>query len=487
MSELIAIPFWLLVGLAILSAIAMVDRIFAPGVRWFFRRRVNEAIDELNARLDMRIQPFKVTRRQSLVDQLMYDPQVVAAVDAEAKKSGTPRAVEMARAQRYAREIVPQFSAYAYFGIGTRMARWLSQFVYRVRLGYSHDEDLKAINPEASVVFVMNHRSNMDYVLVTYMASTRASLSYAVGEWARIWLLQSLIRAMGAYFIRRGSGNDLYRRVLSRYVRMATRQGVTQAVFPEGGLSHDGRLRQPRLGLISYMVSDFDPKTDRDVVFVPVGVNYDRVIEDRVLTSRREHEATGRDFRTRPSTIAGFIGRLISLRLRGHLYRYGYACVSFGEPLSLARYMDDRNLDFREMADENRFAEIEKLGGDILDRIGAVIPVLPVALVASVFLDAADEPIGELELKSQVFDLIAALEKTGAYIHVPRGDRDYALSTGLRMLTLRHIVTRDGETGLYRANANETVLLEYYANSIEHLLARKAVTRTKAKAVRRKS
>ena len=37
MSELIAIPFWLLAALAVLSAIALVDRFFAPGVRWFFR------------------------------------------------------------------------------------------------------------------------------------------------------------------------------------------------------------------------------------------------------------------------------------------------------------------------------------------------------------------------------------------------------------------------------------------------------------------
>ena len=31
---------------------------------------------------------------------------------------------------------MPSFSAYAYFGIGTRLARWLSTFLYRVRLGY---------------------------------------------------------------------------------------------------------------------------------------------------------------------------------------------------------------------------------------------------------------------------------------------------------------------------------------------------------------
>ena len=228
------IPFWLMALLVIFALIGLTDRIFAPGVRWFFRRRVNRAIDELNTRLALRIQPFKLTRRQTLIDQLMYDPEVVKAVEIHAKENNVPRAVSMAQAQKFAKEIIPTFSAFAYFRIATRLARFVSKWIYRVRLGYSDDDALKAIDPEATVVFVINHRSNMDYILLTYMAATSATLSYAVGEWARIFPLQNVIRSMGAYFIRRNSGDPLYRRVLARHVRMATRQGVTQAVFPEG-------------------------------------------------------------------------------------------------------------------------------------------------------------------------------------------------------------------------------------------------------------
>ena len=191
MSELIALPYWLVVLLAIFASIAIVDRVFAPGVRWYFRRRVNEAIDELNNRLDLKIQPFKLTRRQGLIDQLLYDVDVVKAVDEEHKKSGKPRAVIMKQAERYAREIVPSFSPLAYFGIGTKVAKWMSEFAYRVRLGYTNDEAFREVPQSASVVFVMNHRSNMDYVLVTYLASKRASLSYAVGEWAQVIFLHS--------------------------------------------------------------------------------------------------------------------------------------------------------------------------------------------------------------------------------------------------------------------------------------------------------
>ena len=196
-----------------------------------------------------------------------------------------PREVAMEKVKRYANEIVPSFCAYAYFRVGTRIARSISQMLYRVRIGFRNDDALAAVDPASSVIFVINHRSNMDYVLVTYVAATSSALSYAVGEWAQVWGLRGLIRSMGAYFINRDSREALYRKVLARYVHMATAAGVTQAIFPEGGFSRDGRLRPPKFGLLSYMVAGFDPHGPRDVVFIPVAVNYDRVLEDRMLTS----------------------------------------------------------------------------------------------------------------------------------------------------------------------------------------------------------
>ncbi len=467
MTATIGLPLWLVVLLAVFAIVGLVDRIFAPSVRWFFRGRLNHAIDELNSRLRLQIQPFKLTRRQTLIDQLMYDPKVLEAVDAEARETHVPRSLLIAKAERYAREIVPSFSALTYFGFGTRAARWLSQLLYRVRLGYSDNETLQKVDPASTVVFVMNHRSNMDYVLVTFMASTQASLSYAVGEWARIFLLESLIRSMGAYFIRRNSNDPLYRRVLGRYVAMATRQGVTQAVFPEGGLSRDGRLGAPKLGILSYIVSEFDASADRDIVFIPVGINYDRVLEDRVLTAKAEKEVSGRDFRARISGFFGFVATMAKLRLRGRLYRFGYACVSFGKPVSLRQWQKDRNLAIRSLPPEERFEAVSRLGSDLVREIGSVLPVLPVSLASRVFLDSGDNWLGELEIKAQIGELIETLAKRGVHVHIPRSDLDYATSAGLRMLILRRLVEENGE-GLYRANPKESVLLHYYANSIAH-------------------
>src|SRR4029078_7687956 len=203
----------------------------------------------------------------------------------------------------------------------------------------------------------------------------------------RVWALQSLIRAMGGYFVRRDSSNALYRKVLARYVHMATTSGVAQAVFPEGGLTRDGSLRPPKLGLLSYMVSGFDPNGPRDIVFVPVGLNYDRVLEDRVLTAAASTRAGERPrFAFNPLVLSAWIAKGLWQRVRGTWHRYGYACVSFGRPLSLRAHLAERCTAVRALPEEQRFAEIERLGLRLMGEVGRVVPALPVSLVASALL-----------------------------------------------------------------------------------------------------
>src|SRR5262245_23999980 len=320
MTSQVTLPLWLALIIGALAIWAAFERIIVPAVRYLMRRRLNRAIDELNTKLKLRIQPLKLAKRQALIDQLIFDPEVLRAIETYATEHKVSREAAQARAREYASEIVPSFSAYAYFGIGIRLARWLSTFLYRVRLGYLDEQAMQTVDPVGAVIFVINHRSNMDYVLVTYMASSSSALSYAVGEWARVWLLQNLIRTMGGYFVRRDSREPLYRRVLARYVHLAIAGGLAQAMFPEGGLTRDGKLRPPKLGRLSYIVSGFDPYGPRDAVFVPVGLNYDRVLEDRIqVAALMTLEGEKPRFKFSPAVLAGFIANRMKLRWQGRL------------------------------------------------------------------------------------------------------------------------------------------------------------------------
>ncbi|HEX2080836.1 MAG TPA: 1-acyl-sn-glycerol-3-phosphate acyltransferase [Longimicrobium sp.] len=467
MDGTVTLARWQFAVLALLAAVALLDRMMVPGARWFIRQRTLRVLEEVNRKLPIEIQPFRLARRQVLVDRLMSDPRVVQAVAEHANEQRVPLDVATARAERYAREIVPAFNAYLYFRLGYALARRVARLLYRVRLGWSDEEGLAGIERGSTVVFVMNHRSNMDYVLVGYLAARRAALSYAVGEWARVWPLQQLIRSMGAYFIRRRSNDELYRRVLERYVAMATAAGVTQAVYPEGGLSRDGTLRPPKLGLLDYMLRGFDPAGERDLVFVPVGINYDRTLEDRTLLLDAGHGQPRPGALRAAATTLRFVGRNLLLMMRSQWHRFGYACVNFGTPVSMRRWCAERGVDFRTLDREARHDAVAELGTALMEAVGRVIPVLPVALVSTVFVRDSGAQLSELELKARVAELVEEVEAAGGRVYVPRKDMDYAVTVGLRMLTLRHLVL-DAD-GLFAVNAAEMPVLRYYANSISHL------------------
>ena len=464
MHATVSLPAWAFVLLTALAGWAVLDRFLRPAARAVIRRRANRVIDEMNARLPVRLPPFKMTKHEVLVDQLCFDPKVLEAAEVFARETGAPREDVQKRVARYAAEIVPAFNAWIYFRAGYAAARALARTLYRVRIGSADDAGLAAIPDGSSVVFVMNHRSNMDYILLSYLAAERTALSYAVGEWARIWPVQSLVRATGAYFVRRDANDPLYRRVLERYVAMATAHGVPQAVYPEGGLTRDGALRPPKLGLLDYMIRGFDPNGKRDLVFVPVGVNYDRVLEDRTLLLDRS-PAQGRA--SSLETIGGtlrFLGQNLRLLATNDWHRFGYACVSFGTPVSMKAWLESRPFDLSTASREERFAAVQALAEELMARIARIIPVLPVSLVSAVFAAEPGRAQSEIELKAEVLARWKELEEAGTQVYVPRGDQDYAVTFGLRTLLQRHLVTE--ENGLFRAVPGELSLLRYYANAI---------------------
>jgi glycerol-3-phosphate O-acyltransferase len=155
------------------------------------------------------------------------------------------------------------------------------------------------------------------------------------------------------------------------------------------------------------------------------------------------------------------------MAVHGEWYRFGYTCVSFGEPVSLRKHVDEKKIDFRTLAPEPRHAEVEKLGNKLMEAVGRVVPALPVSLVSTAMLEAIENPLSLLEIKERVSGLIGELESHDTYVHIPRADRDYAIAVGLRMLTLRRLVLE--LDGSYRANPKELTLLRYYANAIAHL------------------
>ena len=429
----------------VLSGVFLAAGRLVPAVRWFFRRRADRVVREVGRR-GIKLPAFKLTRRRMLIHNLTHDPELLGAAEAYAGENGITMAVAMARVERYAREVVPSFNAFLYFKVGIPLAAWVSNSLYDVRV--DPKRGLATLDETASVVFVMNHRSNIDYVLLAHLMARRTTISYAAGEWANVWPLGPLVGGTGAYFVRRGSGDDLYRHVLERFVQMAVEGGLTQAIFPEGGLSRDGRPREPKLGLLDYTLRRFDPGA-RDILFVPVGVNYDWVLEDLSLLQPGGPDAGVRGHGGFfASTAESAVRNLIRAR-RGGSFRLGAAAVGVGATVSAREYAARRGISFRELGRERRIEEVRELAVLLMRSINEAIPPTAVPLVARALLEAPERTVPEDDLISRARGLA-------------QGDPlDY--EAALHTLVLRRLVMA-GPDGYRPASGGEN-LLAYYANS----------------------
>jgi glycerol-3-phosphate O-acyltransferase len=439
---------WVVLGFALAGWTA--GRLL-PGLRWLLRRKADSAAETARRR-GVKLPVLKSSGRRGMIRRLLTDPEVIAAAEAHARENGTSTARAMGRVERYAREIVPSFNAFLYFRVGIPLAGRITRSLYTVRL--TSEEGLAALERVpgggTSVVFVMNHRSNLDYVILAYLTADRASLTFAAGEWARVPPVGPLVRAMGAFFVRRGSGNELYRRVLERFSQMAVELGLIQVVFPEGGLSRDGTTRDPRIGLLDYMLRHFDA-TRTDILFVPVAVNYDWVLEDHALLQHCGPEAGLRGWGGLPvSTVFSFVRNLLRAR-RGGSFHLGEAALAFGSPVSVREYEGSRGLEFRRLDREVRVDEVKILAGDLMRIIREAVPETAVPLVSRVLVEAGELPVREEDLLSRAKSLA-------------RRDDFLDFRAALRKLVMRGLVR--AERGGYRAASGSEKILDYYASSV---------------------
>src|SRR4051812_48719223 len=115
-----------------------------------------------------RIDRFKLASRAHVREQLMTDDVIARAVEHHAQEHGTPQHDAWTRVDGYIREIVPFFNVIAYYQIGYRLAGLVLNFFYKTSVDFEDERARERLPRDAVVIYIMNHRSNADYVLVSY-------------------------------------------------------------------------------------------------------------------------------------------------------------------------------------------------------------------------------------------------------------------------------------------------------------------------------
>jgi glycerol-3-phosphate O-acyltransferase len=417
-----------------------------------------------------RVDRFKLASRAHVRARLLADHRIAQAVREHASTHGLDERDAWGMVERYIQEIVPFFNVVAYYQIGYRISGWLLNLFYKVSVEFAEPKARARLPRDAVIVYVMNHRSNADYVLVSYALAGQVAISYAVGEWARAFPLEHVFKAFGSYFIRRRYREPLYHAVLERYVQLITREGVTQGIFVEGGLTRDGKLRPPKIGLLDYVLGiGREPAYAARLHVVPVAVNYDRVLEDRSLL----RELESREGRRRPPRmvqawevghyVAWNLARLATRQWR----RYGRAAVVVGAPVPLGPWFSEQH-DLFAIERTERLARVQALCDSLLERVGSLIPVTPVPLVCAAIQSFDGDFIPREQLLERIDEMRGVLRELNA--GVVRQDRtaDELFDRAYRMLRMRRVLSRTG-TG-YLVLPKGRPLVSYYANSVEHLL-----------------
>ncbi|MGH7710605.1 MAG: hypothetical protein ACREOG_04945, partial [Gemmatimonadaceae bacterium] len=161
-------------ALLVAAAIAIVLIAWRLTQQWFDRTAARTV-----RRFGTRIDRFKLTRKRVIMAELLRDRAIVEAARLHAADRGLHERVAMARVREYLDEIIPFFNILAYYRIGYVVSRTLLNLFYKVTVHHERSDPFGSLPKDAIVIYLMNHRSNADYVLVSYALAGDVAISYA--------------------------------------------------------------------------------------------------------------------------------------------------------------------------------------------------------------------------------------------------------------------------------------------------------------------
>uniref|UniRef100_A0A3P9LFU5 Glycerol-3-phosphate acyltransferase 1, mitochondrial n=1 Tax=Oryzias latipes TaxID=8090 RepID=A0A3P9LFU5_ORYLA len=235
---------------------------------------------------------------RNVVDNVLNSSRVETAIlksaaDVESVKPGYEyKAVNKVKqkARNVLQEMVANISPAFIRLTGWVLLRLFNGFFWSIQIHKGQLEMVKKAATEQNVpmIFLPVHKSHIDYLLITLILFCHniKAPHIAAGNNLSIPVLSVLIRKLGGFFIRRrmeetedGKKDVLYRSLLHSYVEELMKQQQFLEVYLEGTRSRSGKPSTARAGMLSIVVDTLCTGAIGDVLVVPVGISYDRIIE----------------------------------------------------------------------------------------------------------------------------------------------------------------------------------------------------------------
>src|SRR3954467_11426737 len=135
------------------------------------RRRGSRTALRALHRSRSRVDRFKLTKKALIREALLADEAVIAAVAEHSAENNLDERATWDRVETYIDEIVPFFNILTYYKLGLAVSRELLNCFFKVSPEYAGSYTNDELPRDAIVIYLMNHRSNADYVLVGYVLS----------------------------------------------------------------------------------------------------------------------------------------------------------------------------------------------------------------------------------------------------------------------------------------------------------------------------
>ncbi|MCI0516898.1 MAG: glycerol-3-phosphate 1-O-acyltransferase PlsB [Woeseiaceae bacterium] len=408
-----------------------------------------------------------LSHRGALVNQVLLDPRVKRAIEAEAGDNRALLERTTHKARRYAFEIAANIS----YPTIRMVERFLDRLWTRIYDGIvlNNVDNLRDVAKESEVIYVPCHRSHIDYLLLGYIVYNEGlSVPHtAAGINLNMPIIGRILRRGGAFFLRRTfKGNRLYATVFNAYLNQILTRGYPIEYFVEGGRSRTGRLLPPKAGMLAMTVDSWLRNPRRPLAFMPIYFGYEKLIEGDSFI----RELSGAE--KKKESLFGLIRSIKSLR-----ENFGKVYVNIGEPIRIEPILEKCKPDWRSQAreadDKPEWVTdvVNELGNCIMSGINSAAAVTPISLLATVLLATPKQTIGEMELHRQLklnIDLLKRFRYSDL-VTIPDMSPGEIVDHGERLGVISRTAHPLGD--VVHMAESDAVLMTYFRNNVNHLFA----------------
>ncbi|MBW1615013.1 MAG: 1-acyl-sn-glycerol-3-phosphate acyltransferase [Deltaproteobacteria bacterium] len=332
---------------------------------------------------------------------------------------------------------------------------------------------LKEMSKKGPIIFIPCHKSHIDYMVLYFtIYLNRLYLPHiAAGKNMSFWPFGALFRRGGAFFIRRTfKGAALYSKVFEEYVYNLLEEGGNIEVFIEGTRSRTGKLLKPKLGFMNMLLNAYAKGACDDLIFAPVSIGYDRVIEEKEYIKEMEGAEK------KPETIKQIIGARKILKKK-----YGKIYMKFPEPISLNEFLRESGSNIKNTNTKQRDTLCKTISYKILNSIDESSVITPQALVASAILNHSQEVLTYKTITDHIQSYCNYLNLFNASL-ADTLTKDYrnSIKNSLTSYENRKLIEKPPDKNIseYTVNTEKRQILDYYRNNCTYFFIPAAYTAT---------